>query len=373
MKVLVVGSGLSGCTISRILKDDGHDVTLIEKKDCIGGLCITKLNQDGLKYEPFGARIFHTKSDKIKSFVTRFNDFSSYIHRKGMIINGKMFPFPITKGAIEGFSEKDKILNELEGRPAKIDETNFETACISIFGKTLYSYFISNYTFKMWGMAPANLNSDWVPKRLELANDENDTIFMHQWQGFPRDGYSVFLGKMTKDIPVELNKTEFDPNGYDIVVFTGPLDKKMNLKFGKLEYRSIKFTHKRDDPWENDNYGTINLPQDPKWIRKCNFKVMWDKNAKHNWIQYQEPVAADDDNIEMYPMDTKKNNDIFDRYLLKICETNILPAGRLGLFKYLDMDKAVEASFDTVALIENYSSLSPEKRYDSIQKMRVKY
>lgn len=160
MNILVVGAGLSGCSLARLLKDRGHTVSLIEKEDRVGGLCVTDVNQDGLKYEPFGARTFHSKNPRIKKFITKFDDFNGYIHRKGMIINRKLFPFPITKEAINNFEEREKILRELKKRPNKADRTNFETASVSIFGKTLYEYFIKNYTTKMWGMDPKNLTAE---------------------------------------------------------------------------------------------------------------------------------------------------------------------------------------------------------------------
>jgi UDP-galactopyranose mutase len=230
MKILIIGAGLSGCTIARLLKDKKHDVSIIEKENHIGGLCITRINEDGLKYEPFGAKTFHTKNPGIKTFITQFDDFNGYIHRKGMIINNKLFPFPLTKNAINNFEERDKIFQELENRPKEIDKTNFETACISIFGRILYSYFIENYTSKMWGINPKNLTVEWAPKRLELREDENDELFRDQWQGLPKRGYSFLLKNMIKDIPVMLNTTTFNPDDYDIIVSSAPIDEIFNFK-----------------------------------------------------------------------------------------------------------------------------------------------
>jgi UDP-galactopyranose mutase len=374
MKILIVGSGLSGSSLARLLKDNGHDVSIIEKQNRIGGLCITEVNEDGLKYEPFGGRTFHSKNPRIINFITQFDDFNGYVHRKGMIIEGKLFPFPITKKSISNFQEKDKILKELKQRPDKMDQANFETACLSLFGKTLYDYFVRNYTAKMWGTDPKDLTAEWAPKRLELRENDADELFGNQWQGLPRNGYSFLLEKMIDGIPLRLNDSGPIEEIYDVVVTSAPIDETMNFIFGKLQYRSLKFYYKENEFWEKEDYGSINLPQHPKYIRKCNFKVLHREESKRNFIQYQEPIAAKNGEIPMYPINTKENNKIFEKYLNAICKSkNICPLGRLGLFKYLDMDKAVEVAFDMVEVVQNYLSLSDQERYQKIREIRERY
>jgi UDP-galactopyranose mutase len=291
-----------------------------------------------------------------------------------MIINRRLFPFPITKEAINNFKEKYQILQELENRPNCIDRKNFETASISIFGKTLYNYFIKNYTEKMWGIAADQLTSEWVSKRLELREKEDNGLFKAQWQGLPVKGYSYLLEKMIEGIPIVFNTDKFNVANYDVIVSSAPIDKLLDYKYGKLPYRSLRFHYEADEYWENENYGTINLPQDPKFVRKCNFKILHKQNSEHNWIQYQEPIAADDNNIPMYPINTRKNNEIFDKYLKEICENkNICPIGRLGLYKYLDMDKAIAVAHDMHLIIENYLDLSSTERHRKIKEIRARY
>lgn len=374
MKVLIIGAGLSGCSMARLLKDIGHYVTIIERTSFVGGLCITRIDRNGLKYEPFGARTFHTKNPRISKFITRFDSFNDYVHRKGMIINDRLFPFPITLKSLEDFSERETILDELRSRPAEIDTTNFETACISIFGPTLYGYFIENYTRKMWGIEPKVLTAEWAPKRLEFREDGNDELFQGQWQGIPEHGYSYLLEQMIKGIPITFQKNDFDQDDYDVVVSTAPIDEMLHYKWGRLEYRSINFHYQHDTTWENNVYGTINLPQHPKYIRKCNFTILHKQPSRIKRIQYQEPVPADNTNTPMYPVNTVQNDKLFNRYLLEICKSeNICPLGRLGLFKYLDMDKAVEVAFDMVDIVEKYINLSSRERYQKIQEIRKRY
>lgn len=369
MRILIVGAGLSGAAMARLLTDKGYNVSMIEKKGFPGGLCITRINEDGLKYEPYGARTFHTDKEHVKAFVTRFDQFNGYTHYKGMIINGKLFPFPMTKEALNDFLDKDQIQEEIANRPKVVDKTNFETAAISIVGKTLYRYFIENYSSKMWGCEPKELTAEWAPKRLEFREDGRTECFLNQWQGLPVNGYSYLIEKIIEGIPIKYRTTHYDPKNYDLVISTAPIDHLFDYKYGRLQYRSMRYHHVRDEHWEKNTYGTINLPQHPKYIRKCNFKVLYKAQSPHNWIQYQEPMAAEEKYMPMYPVNTNENNVVFDKYLKDICETNICPLGRLGLFKYLDMDKAVLHAFEMLPVIIEYSTISPQARYRRIKEV----
>jgi len=369
MEILVVGAGLSGCSLARILKDKGHSVSIVEKENCVGGLCTTLVHENGLKYEPYGARTFHTESQWVRDFVSSFDEFNGYVHRKGMILNGECFPYPLTLESIERFPEKKQIEKELGQRKGDVDATNFETAAVSIFGPTLYRYFIENYSEKMWGVKPCELTSEWAPKRLELRTNSDDRLFKGQWQGLPRKGYSYLLEKMVEGIDVRLNCSTFNVSDHDLIISTAPIDSMLEYKYGNLGYRSIAFEYLLDEPWENDTFGTINLPQHSKFIRKCNFKVMHKQNVESTLIQFQEPVPAEGDNVAMYPVSTTENLQRFDMYLKSICHTNIMPAGRLGLFKYLDMDKAVEMSYEISSLAENFLQLTPLDKYAKLRKL----
>jgi len=375
MKILIVGAGLTGCSFARLLKDRSHDVIIKEKLNHIGGLSYTKKSPNGFLYEPYGARIFHTKDEKIKNFVERFAKFNSYIHKKIMIINGIPVRFPPSLETIEKFPEKNQILKELKQRPKKTNKKNFETLMISLVGPTLYNFFIYNYSKKMWGIEPKDLEPAWIPKTLTIREKDQDCdIFKGEWQGIPIGGYTKFFEKMTYNIPIEYDSKEFNNSEFDVVIFTGQINKILNFKYGKLPYRSMRFHHKKNRPWENETYGTINLPQHPKFIRKANFKVLYQKKSKQNWVQYQEPIAQTKNNLPMYPINTKKNNKIFDKYLKQVCKIkNIIPTGRLGLYKYLTMNKTISLVMDMIPLIEEWENLKPNKRHKRLKQILNNY
>jgi UDP-galactopyranose mutase len=373
LKILVVGAGLSGAAVARLLRDRGHRILVVEKEGCVGGLCITRISPNGLHYEPFGARTFHSRKPDIAAFVRRFADFNGYVHRKGIVIQGKLFPYPISRDSLSALGSRERIFRELENLPGEIDKTNFETAALSLFGETLYRLFIRNYSTRMWGVDPVHLPAEMAIRRLELRDGPVADLFPGEWQGLPSRGYSAFLESMLENIPVKLQTPFETGDGYDVVVSSAPIDEMLSYRFGRLAYRSLRFDYQADEPWEHDGFGTINLPQDETHIRKCNFKILHRQESRRSWIQYQEPVAAENGRLPMYPIATAKNEEAYIRNLREICTTRICPVGRLGFSKYLNMDQAVEVAFRMLPVIEHYPRLSPEARFEKITAVRADY
>lgn len=367
MNILIVGSGLTGCTFARHLKDDGNNVQIVEKLSHIGGLCYTKISPNNFLYEPYGSRVFHTKNEKIKNFITKFAKFNNYNHKKGIIIKNKLYHFPISYQEINKMPERNKIHKELLAKPKDPNRSNLETYMISQFGETLYRLFIYNYSKKMWNKEPKELEAELAENRVELKS-ENVLTFNGEWQGLPVGGYTKLLKKMTRGINIKYNSTFLSPDNFDIVIYSGRIDELLNYKYGRLPYRSMFFNYKANDNWECDEYGTINLPDHHTYIRKANFKVLYEIDSKDNWIQFQEPTDAFNNNLSMYPIYTKKNNKLFYKYLFEICcNNNIIPAGRLGLYKYLNMDQAIHLSMKMLNFVYDWQKLDPIKRFKNIR------
>ncbi|TET60188.1 MAG: hypothetical protein E3J52_04390 [Promethearchaeota archaeon] len=369
MRVLILGAGITGCTLARLMKNKGHIVSIKEREDHIGGLCYTKTSSNGIKYEPYGGHAFHTKDSRIKEFVLKFSDFNNYKHKKGIFINGILRHFPLSKKTIREMEDSEQILKELEELPDVPDLSNFETYSVSRFGTTLYRLFIYNYSKKMWGLEPKELSPEYILNRIELA-DSNSQMFEDDFQGLPVNGYTEFLRNMIQDIPIEFKTSEFVESKYDLILYSGRIDELLQLKFGNLQYRSLRFEYRDKDNWENENYGTINLPQHTKYIRKVNFKVMHQQDTNNSWIQYQEPISFNDSNLPMYPIYTKRNIKIFDKYLNEACKSDkIIPVGRLGLYKYLEMSQALSLAMNMIPLIDKWKKLTPKSRYLEIRKL----
>ncbi len=369
MQILVVGAGITGCTLARLMKDKGYTVSIKEKQDHIGGLCYTTISPSGILYEPYGGHAFHTKDKRVKNLVLEYSDFNNYRHNKGIIINGILRHFPLSKETILDMDDSEQILKELEERPKNPDLANFETYAISQFGNTLYKLFMYNYSKKMWGLEPKELTTEYIKNRIELKTS-NTHIFEDKFQGLPVNGYTELLRNMIHDIPIELNSSEFEESLFDLILFSGRIDELLNFKYGNLQFRSLIFDYKENDTWENDNYGTINLPQHPKYIRKVNFKVMHQQQIDKSLIQYQEPVPANGNNLPLYPIYTSDNIELFNRYLLEACKSEkIIPVGRLGLYKYLEMGQAMTLAINMIPLIENWKESDPKDRYLAIKEL----
>ena len=369
MRVLILGAGLTGCTLARLMKNKNYLVSIKEKQNHIGGLCYTKTSPNGVLYEPSGGHAFHTNDSHIKDFVLQFSDFNDYVHRKGIIINGILRHFPLSKETILQMENNKQILKEIEERPVVPDFTNFETYAISQFGNTLYKLFIYNYSKKMWGVEPVKLTTEYIRNRIEMK-EKNTQMFVDHFQGLPIKGYTEFLRNMIHNIPIELNTSNFDESLYDIILYSGRIDELFKFKFGFLQFRSLLFEYKENENWENLNYGSINLPQHKKYIRKVNFNVMYGQKNDKSWIQYQEPISTNDSNLPLYPIYTRKNIELFDKYLIEICKCDkIIPVGRLGLYKYLEMGQAISLAMNMMPLIEKWKKIRPKERYSELRKL----
>jgi UDP-galactopyranose mutase len=369
MQILVVGAGITGCSLAHLMKHKGHNVLIKEKQDHIGGLCYTTISPSGILYEPYGGHAFHTKDNRVKELVLKFSDFNNYRHNKGIVINSKLRHFPLSRETIRNMEDSEQILKELKERPKIPDLTNFETYSISKFGLTLYKLFIYNYSKKMWGLEPKELTTEYIRNRIELKNT-NTHIFEDKFQGLPIKGYTELLRNMIHDIPLELNTIKFDESLFDLILFSGRIDELLKFEFGNLPFRSLLFEYQENENWENENYGTINLPQHPKYIRKVNFKIMHQQKINNTLIQYQEPIPAKNNKPPLYPIYTKENIELFNKYLIEACKSDkIIPIGRLGLYKYLEMGQAISLAMDMIPLIEEWKNLNYIDRYSEIKNL----
>jgi len=369
MNILVAGAGITGCTIARLLKDDGQNVCLNEKLSHIGGLCYTTVSPNGFLYEPYGSRVMHSKNEKVKEFVKKFTTLNNYRHNKGMIIKNHLYHYPINISDIKKMPENKHILRELKNLPEVPDNSNFENYEISKFGKTLYELFIYNYTKKMWGIEPRELMVEWANGRLELRENKSE-LFDEEWQGIPKEGYTNFLNNVISGITVNFKMSTIKNNdNYDLILFTGRIDELCRYKHGVLPYRSMLFDYKQNEEWECDDYGTINLPDHERYIRKANFKILYNRTSSCNWIQYQLPIDSKKNDLPMYPVNTSENYELYKKYLSEICSNdNIVPMGRLGLYKYLNMDEAILLAMQMKELIYSWKLINKEERIKNIEK-----
>ncbi|MBU1912658.1 MAG: NAD(P)-binding protein [Candidatus Omnitrophica bacterium] len=363
MRIAVVGAGLSGCTIARLLKDRGHDITIFEKEKRIGGLCATATHR-GRPYQLFGPHNFHTHNESVIKFLCRFSAFNNYVHRVGTFVDGKVLPYPISYKTIDILEERDYILKELAHLPKKVNMANFESCVVSMVGKTLYKKFIENYTLKFWRISPKKMGAEWAPEKIEIRRDDSLGYFGDEWQGLPTQGYTHMFEKIIEGIPIhyDVEIKDYRDLRHDLVISTIPIDELFSFCYGRLAYRGLDFViHFKETEWEDVKYGCINFPErDVAYTRKSNYSLCYYNGPLSSYIVgYEFPGNAS----RMYPIYTSQNKKLFNKYLTHlIMVKNLISVGRLGLFRYYDMDKTVEWCLDNIDMVENYPSLTPAER-----------
>ena len=354
---LIVGAGLYGATFARYAKDSGKKVLVIDKRDHIAGNIYTE-NVEGIQVHKYGAHIFHTNNKKVWDYVNRFATFNRYTNSPVANYNGELYSLPFNMytfnkmwGVITPNQARAKI--EEQKKEAGITEPkNLEEQVISLVGTDIYERLIKGYTEKQWGR-PCNELPSFIIKRLPVRFTFDNNYFNALYQGIPVDGYTSMVEKMLDGIEVKLN-TDFLKNRKELssiaekVVYTGPIDEYFDFCYGALNYRSIRFEHEILD---TDNYqgnAVINYTdsQTPytRIIEHKHFvfgnqpKTVISKEFSREWSVGIEPY---------YPVNDEQNSALYEKYkLLAQDEENIIFGGRLGQYRYFDMDAVIENAME---------------------------
>jgi len=349
---LIVGSGLFGATFAQKAKEHNKTALVIDKRDHIAGNVYTKKIKD-INIHMYGPHCFHTNKKEIWDYVNQFSKFNNYRHKGLVNYKNQIFSFPInlmTMNQLWGVNTPEEAKEKIkQDRIIHENPQNMEEYCLNFIGKTLYSTFIEGYSSKQWGKHPKELSASIV-KRLPVRFAYDDDYFHDSdYQGIPVDGYTVMVENMLDGIKVELG-TDFEKvrnwqRYADRLVFCGGIDQYFENVFGKLEYRSLK--------WENEehsgdfqghscvNYTDKEVP----FTRIIEHKHFEKLKIDHTIISKEYPLKNGD---PYYPINDDKNNKIYNKYkeLLRK-EKNIIISGRLGSYKYLDMDDVIALSLKT--------------------------
>jgi UDP-galactopyranose mutase len=377
-KYLIVGAGFFGAVIAeRIANDKNELVVVIDKRDHIGGNSYSKIDDEtGIEYHKYGSHIFHTSNEKVWRYINRFCTFNNYRHKVLTTYRNKVYQMPINLDTINSFygmnlkpfEAKEFLRSEIEKEKIEIP-SNFEEKAISLMGRRLYEAFIKGYTIKQWGIDPKLLPSNIIT-RLPVRYDYNNYYFDDPWQGIPLEGYGSLFEKILKhkNIKVYLNTDFFtirnllSPNC--CIVYTGPIDCFFDYKFGKLGWRTLSFEKEilSVDNFQGTtvmNYAESSIP----FTRIHEFKHFhverrYTQEKTIIFREYSKNLGPMDD--PYYPINTERDKKIFEKYYEESKKIkNIIFGGRLGTYKYLDMDKAIESALKTYdEKIKNY----PEKK-----------
>lgn len=360
---LIVGSGLYGATCAYELSKVGKKVLVLEKRSHIGGNIYCK-NINGINVHEYGAHIFHTSDLKIWNYVNELAEFNNYINSPIANYNGELYNLPFnmntfTKLWSNVITPKDAMAKiESEKKESGIVEPqNLEEQAISLVGKTIYDKLIKGYTQKQWGKTCRELPA-FIIKRLPVRFTFDNNYFNDRYQGIPIGGYNQIIEKMLNGIEVRLdcdfldNKSEFCDMA-DTVIYTGMIDEFFGYQFGNLEYRSLKFeTTVLDDCDNYQGNAVVNYTDDKTpYTRIIEHKHFEFNKCPGTVITKEYPINWTKGMEAYYPVNDEKNNALFEKYkeYAEKNAKNVIFGGRLGNYKYYDMDKTISEALKLVS------------------------
>lgn len=355
---LVVGAGLFGAIFAREAADRGKSVLVIDKRDHIAGNIYTK-EVEGINVHEYGAHIFHTNNKLVWNYINRFAEFNRYTNSPVANYNGEIYSLPFNMytfnkmwNVVTPDEAREKIASQVE-EAGITDPKNLEEQAISLVGTDIYEKLIKGYTEKQWGRDCKDLPS-FIIKRLPVRYTYDNNYFNAIYQGIPIGGYTKMIENMLEGIKVVTNTDYFEAKDelgeFGKVVFTGPIDAYFDYKLGALEYRSVRFeTETIDTPNFQGNAVVNYTDRETPWTRIIEHKffefgeqpkTVISREYSSEWKLGDEPY---------YPVNDEKNAALYAQYKeLADAEPNVIFGGRLGEYKYYDMDKVIEAALKCV-------------------------
>ncbi|MBR5005303.1 MAG: UDP-galactopyranose mutase [Erysipelotrichaceae bacterium] len=352
---LIVGAGLYGAVCAYELKKAGKKCLVIDKRDHIAGNIYTK-EVSGINVHQYGAHIFHTSNKKVWDYVNQFAEFNHYINSPIAVYKDELYNLPFNMNTFSKMwnirtPQEAKDMIEKQVKDLNITEPkNLEEQALSLVGKDVYEKLVKGYTEKQWGRDCTELPS-FIIKRLPCRFTYDNNYFNDRYQGIPMGGYTQMVEKMLEGTEVKLNTDYFEfikenPEIAEKIIFTGCIDEYYNFQFGPLKYRSVRF-ETEELPMESYqgnavvNYTEREVPY-TRIIEHKHFEfgkqptTIISREYSSEWSVGKEPY---------YPVNDAENTALYAKYAaLAEKEGNVIFGGRLGAYKYYDMDKVIDAA-----------------------------
>jgi UDP-galactopyranose mutase len=356
---LIVGAGFAGSVLAeRLANGSDKKVLICDKRPHIGGNAFDYFNDDGILIHKYGPHIFHTNSDDVFEYLSRFTEWREYQHRVLSSVDGMLVPMPINLDTINKLYGLNLTSHEIQDFFDSVRENRHpvktsEDVVVNAVGRELYEKFFRNYTNKQWGLDPSELDAS-VTARVPTRTNRDDRYFTDKFQAMPRNGYTRMFEKMLDhpNIKIMLNCDYRELAGeisYEDMVYTGPVDAYFDFKYGELPYRSLEFRHETHDTEVFQPAPVINFPNDQPYTRVTEFKYLTGQIHKKSSVVYEYPKAEGD---PYYPIPMPENGRIYAKYKeLADAEENVHFVGRLATYKYYNMDQVVAQALTTYAKI----------------------
>ena len=362
LRIGIAGAGLSGAVIGRALAEAGHSVEIFDTRTHVAGNCHTERDPGtGVMVHVYGPHIFHTDDEDVWAYVNRFMRFMPYRNRVKTTSQGQVFSLPVNLHTINQFFGKTFRPDEARAFIESVADTSieapatFEEQALRFVGRDLYEAFFKGYTEKQWGCAPSDLPAS-ILKRLPLRFNYDDNYFFHRFQGMPEGGYTEMVAAILDHghITLQLGQTlgRDMARDYDHVFYSGPIDGYFDHEFGRLGYRTLDFERfSYDGDYQGCavmNYGDVAVP----YTRITEHKHFAPWEIHEGSVCYREYArACGEGDIPYYPIRLVREKEQLAQYITRARgESGITFVGRLGTYRYLDMDVTIREALDVASL-----------------------
>lgn len=354
---LIVGAGLYGSVIAHEATKRGKKCLVIDKRKHIGGNIYTE-KVNGVDIHRYGAHIFHTDDQEVWDYVNGFVTFNRFTNSPLAKYKDNLYSLPFsmyTFNQMWGVKTPDEAKNKINSQReayADIEPKNLEEQAIKLIGKDIYEALIKGYTEKQWGRKTTDL-PPFIIRRLPVRFTYNNNYFTDRFQGIPEDGYTSLIDALLKGVEIKLNvdffdqKEAYEKNAHH-VIYTGMIDQYFDYQFGHLSYRSLRF---ENEMCETDNYqgnAVINYTEkDVPFTRIIEHQHFTFKQQKPTLITREYPADWEPGDDPYYPINDTENNALYKKYRnLADQQNKVIFGGRLGTYRYLDMDDVIRLALD---------------------------
>lgn len=359
---LVVGAGLYGAIFAHEAKKANKSVLVLEKRPNIAGNVYTE-KIEGINVHKYGAHIFHTNNENVWNYVRKFAEFNRFTNSPVANYKGELYSMPFnmyTFNKMWGVVTPEEAANKIaeQRKEITVEPQNLEEQAISLVGRDIYEKLVKGYTEKQWGRDCKDLPA-FIIKRLPVRLTFDNNYFNALYQGIPIGGYTKMVKNMLNGIEIRLDTNYLsDRLKYNSlakkIVYTGAIDEYFDYQFGNLEYRSVRF--------ENEILDISNF-QGNAAVNYTDKETPWTRIIEHKWFEFGKDEEGNDipktvisreyssewkvGDEPYYPVNDEKNSNLYKKYKeLALQEKNVIFGGRLGEYKYYDMDKTIEAALD---------------------------
>ena len=354
---LIVGCGFAGSVLAeRLANEHGARVLMIDKRDHVGGNAYDEKNADGILYHKYGPHIFHTNSDEIFAYLSRFTKWRPYEHQVLACVRDQLVPIPINRTTLNrlfgaGLKTDEDAAAFLASRAEPVaDIKTSEDVVINAVGRELYELFFRGYTRKQWGLDPSELDKQ-VTSRIPTRTNTDDRYFSDKHQAMPLDGYTAMFRRMLDhpNITIALG-TDYRDVRDEIdaahTIYSGPVDEYFDWRFGKLPYRSLRFVHSTIDKEQFQPVAVVNYPsEDVPYTRISEYKHLTGQQHRQTSITLEYPSAEGD---PYYPIPREENQALYKKYeALADATPGVTFVGRLATYRYYNMDQIVGQALAT--------------------------